>query len=40
MGAVGYSRITFRALWALPNLLLFPLAVLVIWVLDNVFGLK
>lgn len=37
MGALGYSRTTFRTFWALPNLLLFPLSVLAIWSLDH-FG--
>ena len=35
MGALGYSRRTFRAYLALPNMLLFPLAIVAVWFLDN-----
>ena len=34
MGALGYSRRTFRTWMVLPNLALFPLAILVVYILD------
>ena len=39
MGALGYSRRTFRAWLVLPNLALFPLAILVVYILDYKFHL-
>jgi len=39
MGALGYSRRTFRSWMVLPNLALFPLAILVVYILDYKFKL-
>lgn len=39
MGLVGYSRRTFPTWWAIPNLMLYPLAIAVVYFLDTVFGL-
>jgi len=39
MGALGYSRRTFQSWMVLPNLALFPLAILVVYVLDYKFHL-
>mmetsp|Transcript_10171 Transcript_10171/g.30570 ORF Transcript_10171/g.30570 Transcript_10171/m.30570 type:complete len:554 (-) Transcript_10171:2400-4061(-) len=39
MGLLGYSRRTFQTYWSFPNLLLFPLSILFVWILDTYFGL-
>ena len=39
MGSLGYSRRTFMAWLAAPNLALFPLAILVVYILDYKFHL-
>ena len=35
VGLLGFSRTTFRAFWAIPVLLLYPLSILAVWGLDR-----
>eukprot|EP00884_Botryococcus_braunii_P018037 jgi/Botrbrau1/4917/Bobra.118_1s0030.1 len=38
VGLVGYSRVTFKTVWALPSLAIYPLSLLTVWGLDTFLG--
>lgn len=35
VGLLGFCKTTFRTVWAIPVLLLYPLSIVAVWALDT-----